>query len=129
MNKCIYKGTLCADPEIRTTQDGQTTIARFRLAISRRFKREGEPEADFINVVAFNKNAENIHKFFSKGSQILITSHVQTESYTNSDGKKVYTTDFIVEEWEFVGPSQQKEEPKAKPGEFVQVPDEDLPWN
>lgn len=133
MNKGFYKGTLCNVPEIRTTQDGQTTITRFRLALNRRFKREGEPNADFISCVAFNKDAENIKKFFDKGSQILIMAHVRTGSYTNSEGNKVYTTDFVVDEWEFVG--SKTEEPKKETEEhkstaFVPVSDDDnLPWN
>lgn len=134
MNKGIYKGTFCIAPEMRMTQDGQTMIVRFRLAIGRKFKREGEPDADFISCVAFGKNAENIYKFFDKGSQILITARVQTGSYTNNEGRKVYTTEFVVEEWEFCGPAKTEkttEEPKKgteKP-QFVPAGDDHLPWD
>ena len=136
-NKCFFLGRFTGDPEVRYSQNGETAITRFRLGVNRRFKREGEPDADFINFVAFGQTAENIGKFFLKGSQILVESRCQTGSYENRDGQKVYTTDFIVEAFEFTQSSskpEQKAEPKAKKakdGEFVQIPkgDEDLPWD
>lgn len=128
MNKFICLARFAKDPELRYTTDN-TAVLRGRVAVPRAFKKEGEPSADFINVVAFGKNAENIQKYFAQGSPILIESHVQTGSYTNRDGQKVYTTDFIIDHWDFVG---GKSEPKqeAQPGEFVpaEYADEDLPW-
>ena len=144
MNKCLFVGRLTADPETRYSQNGDTAITRFRIAVNRRVKKEGEPDADFLNAVAFGKNAENIGKYFTKGSQILLDTHVQTGSYTNKDGQKVFTTDFVVESWEFVGgksengsnghsgtPSGAPKKPEQKDGEFVDVPEttEDLPWD
>ena len=102
MNKVTLIGRLVADPEIRYTQgENATTIAKYRLAVNRRFKREGEQEADFIPCVAFGKQAEFAEKYLSKGMKIAVSGRIQTGSYTNQDGQKVYTTDIIVEETEF----------------------------
>lgn len=104
MNKVELVGNLTRDPEVKySTGENATAIARFSIAVGRRFKREGDAEADFINCVAFGKTAEFIEKYFSKGSPIGISGRIQTGSYTNRDGNKVYTTDVIVEETEFVG--------------------------
>lgn len=134
MNKSILSGRLTADPELSTSND--TTIARFVLAVNRRFKKEGQPEADFIRCTAFGKTAENIGKFFSKGRPILIEGHIQTGSY-EKDGVKHYTTDIIVETFDFMD-SKSNNDSAAEPtpsavGEgFVNVPDniegEELPF-
>lgn len=104
MNKAELVGRLTRDPEIRYTQgENASAIARFCIAVSRRFKNtDGNYEADFINCVAFGKSAEFIEKYFNKGMAIGITGRIQTGSYTNKDGIKVYTTDVVVEEAEFV---------------------------
>lgn len=104
MNKCTLVGRLTKDPEIRYSQgENATATARFSVAVSRRFKNaEGNYDADFINCVAFGKTAEFLEKYFKKGMAIGLTGHIQTGSYTNKDGQKVYTTDVIVEEAEFV---------------------------
>lgn len=102
MNKVILIGRLTADPDIRYSQsDNPVCVARYRLAVNRRFKREGEPEADFINCIAFGKTGEFAEKYLHKGSKIAIVGRIQTGSYTNKDGQKVYTTDIVVEEHEF----------------------------
>lgn len=102
MNKVILMGRLTRDPEVRYSQgENQTVIVRYSLAVNRRFKREGDPEADFINCVAFGKQAEFAEKYLKKGTKMAITGRIQTGSYTNKDGVKVYTTDVIVEEQEF----------------------------
>lgn len=105
MNKVILMGRLTRDPDVRYTQRNssqeQTCIARYTLAVDRRFKRDGEQSADFIGCVAFGRDAEFAEKYFRKGTKIIITGRIQTGSYTNGDGKKVYTTDIIVEEQEF----------------------------
>ena len=127
MNKCIFLARFAKDPDTRYTQDNSTAVMRGRVAVPRPIRREGEPSADFLNVVAFGKNAENIQRYFSQGSPILIESHVQTGSYTNREGQKVYTTDFIIDRWDFAGGKSEQKEPE--PGEFVDVPDgEELPW-
>jgi len=104
MNKCMLVGRLTRDPEVRYSQGENTsTIARFSIAINRRFKNaEGNYEADFINCVAFGKSGEFVEKYFRKGMAIGVTGRIQTGSYTNKDGVKVYTTDVVVEEAEFV---------------------------
>lgn len=136
MNKVEIVGRLTRDVEIRTTESG-TVTARFSIAVSRRFKNaKGVYEADFINCVAFGKTAEFIEKYFSKGSMIGVTGRIQTGSYTNKDGQKVYTTDVVIEECEFVTSKNDnnnttKSEDPVTP-DFVDVPadtDEELPWN
>ena len=104
MNKVQLVGRLTRDPEIRYSQgENATATARFSVAVNRRFKNaEGNYDADFINCVAFGKTAEFLEKYFKKGMAIGLTGHIQTGSYTNMDGQKVYTTDVIVEETEFV---------------------------
>ncbi len=102
MNKVILMGRLTRDPEIRYTQgERQMAIARYSLAVNRSFRREGEPDADFINCVAFGRQAEFAEKHLKKGIRIVITGRIQTGSYTNREGVRVYTTDVIVEEQEF----------------------------
>lgn len=104
MNKVELVGRLTRDPEVRYTQgENASAIARFSVAVNRRFKNnEGNYDADFINCVAFGKSAEFIEKYFKKGMAIGISGHIQTGNYTNKDGVKIYTTDVVVEEAEFV---------------------------
>ena len=104
MNKVIIIGRFTRDPEIKySTGENASATARFSLAVNRRFKnKEGNYDADFINCVAFGKTAEFIEKYFTKGMAIGITGRIQTGSYTNKEGQKVYTTDVVVEETEFV---------------------------
>lgn len=139
MNKVILMGRLCADPEVRYSQNqNQTAVARYRLAVDRRFKREGEQTADFISCVAFGKAAEFAEKYLRQGTKIAITGRIQTGSYTNREGQKVYTTDVVVEEQEFAeskGASGNIEgsAPQATdPDGFMILPDgidEELPFN
>ena len=98
MNKAILMGRLVRDPEVRS---GEMTVARYTLAVDRRFKREGEPSADFINCVAFGKSGEFAEKYLKKGTKVAVVGRIQTGSYTNKEGQKVFTTDVIVEEQEF----------------------------
>ena len=143
MNKVILMGRLTRDPDVRYT-DGGTSIARYTLAVDRRFKREGEPTADFINCVVFGKSAEFAEKYFRQGLKIAVTGRLQTGSYTNKDGVKVYTTDLIVEEKEFAegkassgqNSSYQTGSMSAAAAEdgdgFVNIPegiDEELPFS
>lgn len=102
MNKVILMGRLTRDPEVRYTQgESSTAIARYTLAVDRRFNRSAEQSADFIGCVAFGRQAEFAEKYLRKGTKIAITGRIQTGSYTNRDGVRVYTTDVIVEEQEF----------------------------
>ena len=131
MNKVILIGRLTRDPEVRTSAgDGAMAIARYSLAVDRRFKRDGEATADFINCVAFGKTAEFAEKYLRQGTKIAVTGRIQTGNYTNSEGKKVYTTDVVVEEHEFVeSKSAQRQEDKPEPTpvgtpSFIDIPDD-----
>lgn len=97
INSVNLTGRFTRDPDVRYTDSG-TSIARFTLAVDRRFKRDGEQTADFINCVAFGKTAEFIEKYFRQGMKLELTGRIQTGSYTNKDGAKVYTTDVIAEQ-------------------------------
>ena len=102
MNKVVLMGRLTRDPDVRYSQ-GETplAIARYTLAVDRRFKRNGEQDADFINCVAFGRQGEFAEKYMKQGTKIVISGRIQTGSYTNRDGVKVYTTDVVVEEQDF----------------------------
>lgn len=100
MNKVILMGRLTRNPDIKYSADNKA-FARYSLAVDRRFSQEGQPTADFINCVAFGKNAEFAEKYLHKGTKIVAVGRIQTGSYTNRDGQKVYTTDVVVEEYEF----------------------------
>lgn len=149
MNKVILMGRLTRDPDIRYTQGAEPmAIARYTLAVDRRFKRDGEQSADFINCVAFARQAEFVEKYLHQGMKIAVTGRIQTGSYTNKDGQKVYTTDVVVEEHEFAESkvasenagyqpaqqSQQEPQPQNNPAPdgFLNIPDgidEELPFN
>ena len=104
MNKVILMGRLTRDPEIRYSQsENSTAVARFTLAVDRRFKRDGanEQSADFISCVAFGRTAEFMERYTRQGTKLVVEGRIQTGSYTNKDGNKVYTTDVVVENTEF----------------------------
>lgn len=139
MNKVILMGRLTADPDIREGQN--SAVARYRLAVDRRFKRDGEESADFISCVVFGKGAEFAEKYLKKGTKIVAVGRIQTGSYQNREGQKVYTTDVIVEEQEF---AESKKASQVEVGsvqefanklddDFVQIPDDladdGLPFN
>lgn len=144
MNKVELVGRLTRDPEVRyTTGESANAIARFSVAVNRRFKNaEGNYDADFINCVAFGKTAEFIEKYFRKGMAIGLTGRIQTGNYTNKDGVKVYTTDVVVEEAEFVEsknsgnatgtPNTPSNGGVSSNDGFMNIPDgidEELPFN
>ena len=142
MNSVQLVGRLTRDPDVKYSEGG-STVARFTLAIDRRFKKEGGDSADFISCVAFGKAAEFLEKRFRKGQRLGLTGRIQTGSYTNQEGNKIYTTDVIAENVEFVeskgtsagdGGSQQRPEPANAIGDgFMNIPDgvedEGLPFN
>lgn len=102
MNKVVLMGRLTRDPEVRYSQgENSTAIARYTLAVDRRIKRDGEATADFISCVSFGRTAEFAEKYFHQGLRIVISGRIQTGSYTNREGQKVYTTEVVVEEQEF----------------------------
>ena len=124
MNRVVLAGRLTADPEVRYTEaEERMCIARYRLAVDRRVARNnGEQTADFINCVAFGKRAEFAEKYLRKGIKIMVSGRIQTGSYTNNEGQKVYTTDVIVEEHEFC---ESKGSGSSEPGGgFVPAPDD-----
>lgn len=102
MNKVILMGRLTRDPDVRySAGENSTAVARYTLAVDRRFKRDGEATADFISCVAFGRSAEFAEKYFRQGIRIVVSGRIQTGSYTNRDGVKVYTTDVVVDDQEF----------------------------
>ena len=144
MNKVILMGRLTRDPEVRYTQGSNPmAIARYTLAVDRRIKKENEQSADFIPCIAFGKSAEFVEKYLKKGTKMAVVGRIQTGSYTNQNGQKVYTTEIIVEEQEFAesknvssggqnqAPQQsQKAEAEGLDG-FMDIPDgidEELPF-
>ena len=146
MNKVILMGRLTRDAEVRYSQgDASTAVARFSLAVDRRFKRDGdEQSADFINCVAFGRTGEFFERFGRKGTKFLVEGRIQTGSYTNRDGQKVYTTDVVVEQVEFAESKASNDNnggyvpadrpsPSGAAGDgFMNIPDgidEELPFN
>ena len=140
MNKVILVGRLTRDPEVRYSQgENATAVARYTVAVDRRFKRDGEPTADFINCVVFGKSAEFAEKYFRQGLRVAISGRITTGSYTNKDGIKVYTTEVTVEEQEFAESKAESEANKTSNQQtilsrdgFINVPDgvdEELPFN
>ena len=146
MNKVILMGRLTRDAEVRYSQgDASTAVARFSLAVDRRFKRDGDDQsADFINCVAFGRTGEFFERFGRKGTKFLVEGRIQTGSYTNRDGQKVYTTDVVVENVEFAESKASSDNnggyvpadrpsPSGAAGDgFMNIPDgidEELPFN
>ncbi len=129
MNKVTLIGRLTRDPEVRYSQgESSTAIARYTLAVDRRFKgKDGEQTADFISCVAFGKAGEFAEKYLHKGTKIAVNGRIQTGSYTNKDGQKVYTTDVVIEDHEFVESKQTAGATTSTPsydGNFVDIPDD-----
>ena len=149
MNKVILMGRLTRDPEVRYSQGAsQTAVARFSVAVDRRFKREGEPDADFFNCTAFGKQAEFVERYLHKGIKIVLSGRVQNDNYTNKDGQMVYSVRIMVDEIEFAesknasgnggGGDNGGFRPSAAPvpsaaaDGFMNIPDgidEELPFN
>ena len=145
MNKLILMGRLTRDPEVRYSQgETSTAIARFSLAVDRRFKREGEPDADFFNCTCFGKQAEFVEKYLHKGVKVLLSGRAQNDNYTNKDGQMVYSIRVMVDEIEFAesknaasggNQAQSSGAPATAPGAgdgFMNIPDgidEELPFN
>jgi len=147
MNKAVLVGRLTRDPEVRYSQgESATAVARYTVAVDRKFKRDNEPTADFIPCVVFGRSAEFAEKYFRQGMRVAISGRIQTGSYTNRDGVKVYTTEVIVEDQEFAESKGESEAhrntyqqsapgmaPSADAGDgFMNIPDgidEELPFN
>ena len=143
MNKVILMGRLTRDPEVRYTSTNNTLVATFSLAVNRRFARQGEErQADFINIVAWDKTGEFCSKYFKKGMQVGVIGRIQTRNYDDKDGKKVYVTEVIAEETYFADSKREGEVSGANPfsgadapfsatdsqSDFTPVTDDDLPF-
>lgn len=144
MNKVVLMGRLARDPDVRYTTTNNTMVTSFPLAVNRRFARQGEErQADFINVVAWDKTAEFCSKYFKKGQQVGVIGRIQTRNYDDKDGKKVYVTEVVAEETYFADSKREAEvnpfannaapidapfNPAAAPSEFTPVTDDDLPF-
>lgn len=152
MNKVILMGRLTRDPEIRYSQgENATTIARFSLAVDRRFKRQGDSEADFFNCTAFGRQAEFVERYLKQGTKMVVVGRIQNDNYTNKEGQRVYSVQIMVDELEFAEsknaaaanagtaggsnyqPSSRPEPAKANlADDFMNIPDgidEELPFN
>ena len=157
MNKVILMGRLTRDPEVRYSQGAsQTAVARYRIAVDRRFKREGEPEADFFDCTSFGRQAEFVERYLHKGTKVVLSGRIQNNNYTNKDGQTVYNVQIIVEDVEFAesknasgggsdsgynnggynsggfGGGQNSQTPSGAGDGFMNIPDgidEELPFN
>lgn len=150
MNKVVLMGRLTRDPDVRYSQgDRPMAVARYTLAVNRRFKRDGDQDADFINCVAFGRAGEFAEKYLKQGTKIVVSGRIQTGSYTNKDGIRVYTTDVVIEEQDFAeskaaasqnqmgmgtpAPSASAPQPSAAVSDgFMNIPDgleEELPFS
>ena len=146
MNKVILMGRLTRDPEIRYSQGAsQTAVGRFTIAVDRRFKREGQPEADFFNCTTFNRQSEFVEKYLHRGTKVVVVGSIQNNNYTNNNGEKVYSVQVIVDEIEFAesksasqdyngadAPMEQAPTPSAASGDgFINIEDgieDELPF-
>lgn len=140
MNTVILMGRLTRDPEIRYGGANNTAVARYSLAVDRRFKQEGQPEADFFNVVSFGKAGEFVEKYLRKGTKIVIEGELHNNNYTNKDGQKVYAIDIVTRNIEFAESKSSQgtqDNPQPMPnveaeGGWMNIPDgidEELPFN
>ena len=137
INKVVLIGRLTRNPEVRwSTGDNPQAVARYTLAVDRRFKKDGQQDADFISCIAFGRNGEFADKYLKQGTKIAVEGNIRTGSYTNRDGKKVYTTDVVVDNHEFVeskkqDSKQEQKAPKPDDNDFMEIPDgieDDLPF-
>ena len=137
MNKVILMGRLTRDPEVRYTTNNNTLVCSFSLAVNRRFRQEGQPEADFINIVAWAKTGEFCSKYFTKGRQILVCGRLQTRDYDDKEGRKVYVTEIIADEVHFSDSKKDNADsfekgfnpkPQKDDGFTVVEPKEELPF-
>lgn len=134
MNKVVLIGRLTKDPELRYTAENQTPVAKFTIAVDRAFKRQGQPEADFLQVIVFGKVAENVNKYMKKGRLVGVGGRIQTGSWTDQEGKKHYTTDIVADEVQFLdkgnsSPSESNNEFGSYSDDFHPVDEnDDLPF-
>lgn len=123
MNKAVLLGRVVKEPEVRNTQSN-TMVCSFSLAVNRRFKQEGQPDADFINIVAWGKTAEFVAKYFAKGQQVAVVGRIQTRNYDDKDGRKVYVTEVVAEEVHFADSKKDNDTGFEPVKEFTPVAQE-----
>lgn len=134
MNKVILMGRLTREPEVSSSTSG-TTFARFSIAVDRKFKKEGDPDADFFNCTSFGKQSEFVEKYLKKGTKVVVTGRLQNNNYTNKDGQKVYDIRVMVEEIEFAeskNSSESSNSGSADVTDFTNIPEglvEELPFS
>lgn len=135
MNKVLMMGRLTRDPEVRYSNEGNA-VSKFSLAVDRRYKREGQPDADFFNCVAFGKTAEFTEKYLKKGTKVVLEGELQNNNYTNKEGQKVYGIQIVVNSLEFAesksssNPDRESTQ-QGDSNDFMNVPDvaeEELPF-
>lgn len=141
MNKIILMGRLCRDPEVRYGGANNTAVGKFNLAVDRRFKREGQPDADFFNCTAFGKTGEFVEKYLRKGTKVVLEGEMQNDNYQNKEGQMVYGFQVLVNNVEFAESKAASQQngyaPQAAPAQqaddsFMQIPEgieESLPFN
>lgn len=139
MNRIILMGRLTRDPEVRYGGEKNTAVARYAIAVDRRFKQEGQPDADFFNVVSFGKQGEFVEKYLHKGTKIVLEGELRNNNYTNKDGQMVYSNEIVTNNVEFAesknaqANQQAPEQPNTSAGDgFMNIPngiDEELPFN
>lgn len=127
MNKVVLMGRLTKEPEMRATQSN-TAVCSFSLAVNRRFKQEGQPDADFINVVAWAKTAEFVSKYFTKGQQVGVIGRIQTRNYDDKEGKKIFVTEVVAEEVYFADSKKEQSNATTSAGFMAVEGDSDLPF-
>ena len=127
MNKVVLMGRLTKEPEMRATQSN-TAVCSFSLAVNRRFKQEGQPDADFINIVAWAKTAEFVGKYFTKGQQVGVIGRLTTRNYDDKDGKKVFVTEVVAEEVYFADSKKEQSNVTTSEGFMVVEGDKNLPF-
>jgi len=128
LNKIILVGHLVKDPILTFAAGTGTAICKFTIAINRRFKKEGQPTADFLRIVQFSKGGEATANYMTKGSLVSVSGSVQTDSYENKDGVKVYTTDVIADEVNFLDSKGGKKEDNSTTAEITPVDSSDIPF-
>ena len=131
MNHISVIGRLCKDNEVSSSTSG-TTFLRNSIAVNRKFKKEGEPDADFFSFSMFGKAAETFEKYTHKGSKVFLAGHLQNNNYTNKDGQKVYDVRLMVDEFEFLDSKEERTESKDSKYDFINIADsvlEELPFS
>lgn len=130
MNKVVLMGRLTKDPETRYTQTSNTQVTSFTLAVNRRVSKEGQPSADFINIIAWNKTAEFVIKYFKKGQQVGVIGRIQTRNYDDEQGQKHYVTEVVAEEVYFADTKKEEVEKNqlVEGNQFEITSEDDLPW-